>query len=294
MEVCEGILAEHFPESWLRPAVQSLEVLDEEDQADVYDLYLGFQLREHLKTELRRRGSFALQRFLARIPEGEPGVVTFNGEVAERAPDLLLVNSRHPFLRTLVEHASGGQFFHGLSSVVLGRDGEEDSEGLLVLFEATLRFGSQLRRYLLPVFVRPGLGAQVGDEARVLLRRILDGAQTGSGSRAHSGLDALFRQAEERAAEHLSGLAQRLESQEQDRIRPRAAEIKERYRRRIQSAGERERAARWRGDEKRAKRVAKYARRLERERESRLKEVTHLPPIEEEIRGVAASWVELQ
>ncbi len=294
MEVCEGILSEHFPESWLRPAVDSMEVMDEEDHGDVYDLHLGFQLREHLKTELRRGRSFALQRFLARIPEGGSAAVTFSGEVAERSPELLLVNSRHPFLKTLVAHASEGRFFHGLSSVVLDRDGEGESDGLLVLFEATLEFGNQLRRYLLPVFTPPGVGAVVGDGPRMLLRRVLDGGQTGSGAMAPSTLDALFREAQEAAAHHLSSLADRLESRERDRIRPREAEIKERYRRRIQSAGEREREARWRGDEDRATRVAKYARRLERELETRVKEITQLPPIEEEIRGVAASWVEFQ
>ena len=168
----------------------------------------------------------------------------------------MLLTTRHPFVRELIRFAQSADLFHPVAAVTLesASDRNEVSTGLLAVFEANLRFGVQRRRFLLPQFVRPDGEILAEAYSRRLLRIALDEGRTSAGAEAPDGerLRTLFREARAGAEAKLGGFAKRLREQEERRIRPRVAEVRNRYDRRLASADERLRSAIHAGDQTRA------------------------------------------
>jgi hypothetical protein len=290
VEVCHGVMAQHFPAAYLRPAFGE----PNEDLRAIYDLYLDFELIEVLKRRVRAEPSSVLHRFMARVPEGSPRRVTFDGEVAEKQLGVLLLTTRHPFVRELIRHGQSAELFHSVSAIGVPKATlPESRDGLLVLFQAQLEFGPQTRRYLLPLFATREHGIRPELESRKILRKALDSGESASGEEAPPGeeLVVMFRDAWDAAEKHLEELANRLMERETRRVQPRVAELRTRYDRRISNATERRQEALRDEDEDRAKRMDAYRKRLNREKDRKIEDLQRLPDPEEEILPVGATWI---
>lgn len=290
--VCVGVVEQHFPASILRE--YEFEANGEPIRG-VFELVLDYHLREELVKALRQSGSSVLRRFVAKFPEGKPRLVTFDGRVAEANPLLVLLTTRHPFVRALVRFNEDGDLFHPVSAVVLqGSAAANTTSGLLTLSEAELQFGVQLRRYLLPVFVTQD-GSKPVEEGRKILRRTLDRGKASTGAEAPKSetLVKMLQEGSRAAEDHLDSLANRLLDIEQSRIRPRVAEAEARYDRRIANTRERlwEAKHQTEPDEKRIKGIEKYLRSLFREKKRKLEELSRTPELEQRIKPVGASWI---
>jgi hypothetical protein len=161
----------------------------------------------------------------------------------------------------------------------------------MCLFKAQVTFGPEVRRYLLPVFMSSTEGPVTGRPARVLLRTLADEAREGSKEDAPAGLANWLDEAEGLALDGATDLADRLEESERNRIRPRVAEARTRFDRRIDSGHERARLAEREGDHDRAKSIRTYVRRVEREKERKLETLERLPDCVPAVEPVAAAWV---
>jgi hypothetical protein len=137
--------------------------------------------------------------------------------------------------------------------------------------------------------------------ARTILRQVLDAGSSckPEGLPTPEALCGLVDGAEELADRELSATMHRILSQEENRVRPRVAELTERYERRIARASLR--VSGMRTDEKSDERAAKrlknardYHRRLERELREKTEELSRLPEPEAEVSIVGASWVEFR
>jgi superfamily II DNA or RNA helicase len=303
--VCTGIVQRHFTKSHLLPA----EVLPGHPaEAQLFELYADFELREFLKRCLRERPTTVLSRFLARIPEASPRLVTFDGETAEKVTEVTLLTTRHPFVRELVRFAHEADTLHPVSAVHVNDPTEVSSPGLLALFAARLKFGQEVRRFLIPIFTP--LGASPLDEtaSRKVLRETLDRSVTSAGHSAPSGdeLTALFEVARRRAEDAVGSLADRILERETQRIRPRVGEFKTRYDRRIDRQRGRLRDVRLalafgqsevdqkelKVLEERETKIEAYRKRLVREQKRGVELLQRLPEVEEIIEPVGAVWIE--
>ena len=294
--VCTGVLKSHFPKSWLRPAFS-------EDGASellqgVFDLRIDFDLHHHLRSRLSGEKSGALQRFVSQVPPDTVRRVTFDGETAEREPELLLITARHPLIRALVEISASGDEFHPVSALELSASRSQGlGEGLLVLAEGEVVLGAQERRYLIPVFV-PESGSGEAAEARHLIRNLLDEGKTTRPRKVPTPerLREMLDQGHVFADKLVWSTAERILNREEARMRPRVAELKERYSRRIQTNLERTREERGKRDpsEKRMKGLERYGKRLRRELERKIAEVSRTPEPRVESRPVGVAWVEVR
>ena len=291
-QVCAGIITKHFKKSSLR------RVADDEAASDdqICQLTADFHLREMLKRSAPR--STVVSRTLAQFREDSPVRVTFDGQTAERNPDVPLLTTRHPFVRALVRYAEGADPFHPVTALTVQderADGRFES-GLLTLFEASLIFGAEApRRYLLPLIVLSSGEILEESESRRILRLALDRGRTMSAAGTPDGevLRGLFRVCWRQAEEHLEGLSNRIREKEERRLRPRVAEVQARYRRRITSALERAATARRRGYLERGVRIDRYRRQLERDLDREVAKLQRLPEPEETITPVGAAWVRM-
>lgn len=281
-----AVVETHFRDSFLR-------TYEPDESEGIYELSAGFGLRQVLINTHHERPSGVLRRFLAQFPEGVPKLITFDGEVAERRTDLILITTRHPFMRALIEHTASAEAFHAVSAVRLPREATDLGPGLLTLFEAKLEFGPQTRRFLWPIFVPQDSPPTGLDPSRRLLRAALDAGRADPGREAPDGevLVAMLSAAADHAEDALSQLTERILAGERRRIQPRVAELRARYDRRVLNTEARLRDAYQTRDEKRIEGIGRYLRRLTRERERRLEDIQRLPDPEEEIVPVGATWI---
>jgi superfamily II DNA or RNA helicase len=305
-EVVEGALQAHFPRSWIRPAQDAARgsKVEDEQGSSVYELHIDESLFVTLQQQLQSKESAAFWSIIRRVNEGSTILVTFDGEVAEdHREQLELITSRHPLLRLLVGRHGDASSFHKLSGIriapgvmeVVGAGG-----GLLVLFNSRFRIGSQERRYLRPVYVE-GDRLIADDTARRLLRLALDSGRTSRPTSPPDGgvLCDMLDRAQEAAVHEMDRVVERLLRQEEKRLRPRVAEARERYKRRIDRARsrladlERSDQADQEDVPRRIKRARQYVRRLENELERKVAELGQLPDPETHVNAEAAAWIEV-
>jgi ATP-dependent helicase HepA len=305
-EVVEGALQTHFPRSWIRPAGGPTRDVNGAtgSGSDIYEMYIDEKLFLTLQQQLQSRDSAAFWSIIRRVSQDSSIRVTFDGEVAERHQEPLeLITSRHPLLRLLVSRHGDAADFHKFSAVGIPNAATESvvvAPGLLVLFNSTLRIGGQERRYLRPVFVQ-GDNVTVDDTARRLLRLALDVGISARPASLASGADlqGMLDRAQETAVLETDRVVNRLMRQEEMRVRPRVAEVEERYKRRLDRARlrlfELEHYDSTDGEERRrrAKRAREYIRRLERELERKSSELGQLPEPEINVKAEAAAWIEV-
>jgi hypothetical protein len=290
VQVCEGIIHRHFRPSFLRPHQQQVN----EGADAIFELSLDFTLREMLRH--RPVQSASMLRFLGRFLEDVPALVTFDGRVAEEHPEMTLLTSRHPFVRGLVNYSQDADPFHQVAAVGLDDDGGvEAGPGLLTLFESTLKWGNQApRRSLIPFMVSLDGTILSEDASRRVMRIALDSGRSISPGHAPPGsmLERMFMAAQARALEHVESLANRMRQNEERRRRPRIAEIRTRFDRRIAGASERAAHARRHDDPERAARIDRYRKRMEREKVRLIERLTRVAESEEIIMPVGAAWIE--
>jgi superfamily II DNA or RNA helicase len=299
--VVDGVLQRHFPSSWIRPAEGPALKAMEVDASAIYELHVDSQLHTRLKQELQSRESATFWSIIRRVNEGSTILVTFDGEVAERHPDELeLITSRHPLLRLLVQQQGEATHFHKLASIAVPRpDGIEVDRGLLVLFHVLFRLGAQERRLLRPVLMTSD-GEVASHSARRLLRFALDKGRSSKPNQLPDSEEVcrMLDRAQEVASDETDRIVDRLINQEERRIRPRVAEVEERYSRRLERANARVWEIALAIDDpeqrKRLQRAQQYVRRLERELKSRVAELSQLPEPEVHVQAEAAAWVEVE
>lgn len=299
--VVDGVLQRHFPHSWIRPLSPQNATAEDRPSSGIFELHVDAQLHARLKQELQSKESATFWSIIRRVNEASTIPVTFDGEIAEQHQELELITSRHPLLRLLVQQHGDATRFHRLASVRVPRihreEGVPPSGGLLVLFNATFRIGTQERRYLKPIFVS-GQKTIASDSARRILRKALDEGRSAKPTDAPEGdsLCELLDAAQEVASDETDSIVDRLLRQEEMRIRPRVAEVQERYNRRLQRARDRVRNLEWQEEseenKKRLQRAHQYVRRLDRELEARVQELSQVPDPEVHVSAEAAAWVE--
>jgi superfamily II DNA or RNA helicase len=292
-QVIDGLLQRLFPSSWLIET-------DDGDADGLLRLRLDPTLLQYLRQRLQTRDSGPLSRLIQRAAGEGTVLVTFDGAAAEQNPDVLLLTSRHPFVRFLVDEGRKAADFHPVSSVLVTPPGGWRGEpGILSLVSGTFAYGPQLRRYLLPVWVHAsGIAGQ--EESRTLLRTILDQGRNHRPGAAPDGdaLVSMVEQARDAADALLSELRDRVVARERSRIQPRIEELEDRYRRRAENAGERiaeiEASADLEAGERDRllRRQRGYMRRVERERQQKIGELSELPATEISVEAVGAVWVE--
>lgn len=288
--VCEGVLRAQFPKSWIRPVSPAA------DSESVYDLRVDFDLHHHLQRRLFADASNALRRFLQRFPPDTVRRVTFAGETAERDPELILLTPRHPFVRALVEATESGDGFHPVSALELPeRYSDGRGRGLLVVSQGSVTFGPQERRHLIPVFVPSG-HPEAPVVGRRLVRDLLDHGRDVKPQHLPDGpeLASMVSSGETFADGVLLQAAQRIAGREEARIRPRLAELRERFRRRLERNQERihDEVLKQPPDQKRVLGLAKYRKDLERELARKEGEIERMPEPEMKLEVVGVVWVE--
>jgi ATP-dependent helicase HepA len=286
----DGVLQKRYPRSWIRVSGEA------RGEDGVFDFFMDSDLKGRLQAALGTRNSSGIFQFLRVGNERGIIPVTFDGEVAERHGDVILLTSRHPVLQLLVRTEGSAAEFHSVSAVRVLRAAR--SPGLLALLDARFSFGPQQRRYLMPIWTT---AEETLDSrgSREILRDVLDGARNCPGQHAPAGeiLVALLERARDSAQSELFELMSRIVAQEENRIRPRVAEARERYDRRIFRAEARlaERVLEDDGREESAKKIRssrEYLRRLKREKEDQIELISRLPEPELELEVVGATWVE--
>lgn len=299
--VIDGILKRYFPKCWIHPAQGEWSVATPDENMGVYELFVDPQLRALLQQHLQTRESATFWRLIRRINSGSTLLVTFDGETAERNPELELITSRHPLLRLLVQQFYSADDFHRLAAIrVTGGNGDARTPGLLVLFNALFRIGVQERRYLKPVWVSAD-EIIADDRARRVLREALDRGISFRPTEIPSGeeLCQMLDSAQSAVVEEIDRIVDRLLSKERQRVQPRVAEATERYARRRERAIERliELTLSPHEDpesQKKIRRQQQYIRRIERERDARVQELSELPNPEIHVSAEAAAWVEFE
>jgi ATP-dependent helicase HepA len=295
-QVIRGVLKRYFQRCRIQPVPEFHTVTSSDGSHAVYEIVADANLRALIQGQLKTRDSSVHWRILKKL-DGDGLRVTFDGEVADRDSTLELLTSRHPLVRLLVGRQDPADF-HRLAAIrVREPAGEEPRPGLLILFDAGFHLGTQRRRFLKPIWVANG-SMETGDRARLLLRQALDG-----GSSAVPGdlpptdeLCGMLRRAEDAADADLQRIVARIVEKEALRIRPRVAEIRERYGRRIERQHDRLATQEWSGEGDRSRRrkqkIEQYIRRMERERDARIRELTEAPPPELHLEAVGAAWLE--
>lgn len=291
----DGILRQRFPRSWIRPAGSN-----GLGEPSIFDFYVDPDLKARLKALLDgNRDSGVVWRFIRAVNEREAVRVTFDGETAEANSDLILLTSRHPVLQLLVRAESDPTDFHPVSAVQLPPQASLAVEsGLLILLDAEFALGEQKRHYLMPVWIVDG---QVRDFsiARQILRLALDAGSSVVPRQAPTPEDLVewVDRAESAGDAELMRIMNRIVTQEENRIRPRVAELSERYTRRIAKSTSRVQELEYihMDEQERAKKLKNargYLRRLHRERRDEIERLSRLPEPSSELSVIGATWVE--
>jgi ATP-dependent helicase HepA len=295
-QVIRGVLNRYFPHCRIQPIPEFHTVTSSDGSHAVYEIVVDAKLRSLIQAQLKTRDSSVYWRILRQV-DSDGLRVTFDGEVAERDSSLELLTSRHPLVRLVVGRQNAADF-HRLAAIrVAELPGEGYPPGLLILFDAEFSMGTQHRRFLKPVWVANG-SLETGDSARVLLRTALDRGSSCVPEQLPPPdvLGNMLRLAEDVADADLQRIVARIIEREGVRIRPRVAEIRERFGRRIDRQQDRlGNMALWGqgdGHAKRKQRIQQYIKRMERERDARVRELTEAPPPELHLEAVGAAWLE--